>query len=66
MKMKNLLRRIGIFFGETVSDLGKASSPNQTEMRHSVGVMLVAMAILGFYVAIRDLALLHVVDLCGE
>jgi preprotein translocase SecE subunit len=66
MKMKNPLRRVGIFFGETACELKKASWPNRKEMRHYVGVVLAGMAILGVYVAIVDFALLHVVELCSD
>jgi preprotein translocase SecE subunit len=66
MRIKNLLRRVGVFFGETAGELRKASWPNQKEMRHYVGVVLVGMAILGVYVAIVDFALLHVMELCSD
>jgi preprotein translocase subunit SecE len=64
--MKNPFRKVGIFFSETVSELKKASWPNQREMRHYVAVVLVGMAILGTYVAIVDFSLLHVIDLCSN
>jgi preprotein translocase subunit SecE len=63
--MKNPLRKLGIFWGEMVLELKKASWPNQKEMRHYVAVVLVGMALLGIYVSIVDFSLLHVVDLCN-
>ncbi|MDR1435463.1 MAG: preprotein translocase subunit SecE [Puniceicoccales bacterium] len=61
--MKNPLRRVGIFFGETVNELKITSWPTQKEMRHYVAVVLVGMAILGIYVSIVDFSLMHVVEL---
>jgi preprotein translocase subunit SecE len=64
--MKNPFRKLGIFFGETVSELKKASWPNQKEMRHYVAVVLVGMALLGIYVSIVDFSLMHMIDLCSN
>ncbi|MDR2200726.1 MAG: preprotein translocase subunit SecE, partial [Puniceicoccales bacterium] len=60
---KNPLRRIGIFFSETVNELKIASWPTQREMRRYVAVVLLGMVLLGAYVAIVDFSLMHVVNL---
>ncbi len=61
--MKNPFRSIRIFTGETISELKKASWPTMLELRDSTIVVLVAIAILGTFVAVADFSLANVVNL---
>lgn len=61
--MKNPFRSIRIFAGETVGELKKATWPTMLELRDSTIVVLVAIAILGVFVAVADFSLANVVNL---
>ncbi|UPA28724.1 MAG: preprotein translocase subunit SecE [Verrucomicrobiota bacterium] len=61
--MKNPFRKLGVFFGEVVGELRKATWPTPKECRHYVAVVLIGMALLGSYVAMVDFSLIQVVDL---
>ena len=61
--MKNPFRSIRIFSGETLGELKKASWPTWTELRDSTVVVLVAIAIMGLFIAVADFSLVNVVDL---
>jgi len=61
--MKNPFRNIRIFAGETFSELKKATWPNRTELRESTIVVLIAIAIMGVFVAVADFSLANVVNL---
>mgnify|MGYP006421265071 CR=1 FL=1 len=61
--MKNPFRSIRIFWGETRTELRKASWPNRTELRDSTIVVMVGVLLLGFYVSIIDFSLFQVVTL---
>lgn len=61
--MKNPFRSIRIFAIETIRELGKATWPTMTELRESTIVVLVAIAILGVFIAVADFSLANVVNL---
>jgi preprotein translocase subunit SecE len=61
--MKNPFRSIRIFWGEMWTELRKASWPTRTELRDSTIVVIIAVAILGFFISVSDFALLNVVEL---
>ncbi|MDR0445377.1 MAG: preprotein translocase subunit SecE [Puniceicoccales bacterium] len=56
------LRKVRIFFGETITELRKASWPDRKELSQSIVVVLVGMLILGTFVSISDFALYEMVD----
>jgi len=64
--MKNPFRSIRLFWGETVTELKKASWPPFPELVKSTAVVLVAIALLGSFVAIADFSLYEVVTLFTE
>lgn len=61
--MKNPFSAIRIFWGETASELRKASWPTRKELKESTIVVIVGIVLLGFYVGIVDFSLREVVNL---
>ena len=61
--MKNPFRSIRIFTGETITELKKASWPSFSELKESTVVVLIAIAIMGVFVAVADFSLSNVVTL---
>ena len=61
--MKNPFRSIRIFYSETIGELKKASWPSLIELRDSTGVVLIAIALMGLFIAVTDFSLTNVVDL---
>ena len=61
--MKNPFRNIRIFAGETLVELKKATWPTKTELRDSTIVVIVAIAIVGLFIAVADFSLANVVNL---
>ncbi len=61
--MKNPFTSIRLFYKETMSELKKASWPTKTELRDSTIVVLVAMVILGSFIALTDFSLMNGVEL---
>jgi preprotein translocase subunit SecE len=61
--MKNPFRSVRIFAGETVAELKKATWPTRAELRDSTVVVIIAMALLGFFTSITDFSLYQVVNL---
>ncbi len=61
--MKNPFRSVRIFAGETVGELKKATWPTRAELRDSTVVVIIAMALLGFFTSITDFSLYQVVNL---
>lgn len=61
--MKNPFRIIRIFAGETLVELKKATWPTKTELRDSTIVVIVAIAIVGLFIAVADFSLANVVNL---
>ncbi len=61
--MKNPFRSIRIFAGETLVELKKATWPTKTELRDSTIVVIVAIAIVGLFIAVADFSLANVVNL---
>ena len=61
--MKNPFSSIRTFTHETIGELRKASWPTMIELRDSTLVVLVAIAIMGVFVAVADFSLANVVNL---
>jgi preprotein translocase subunit SecE len=61
--MKNPFTSIRLFYKEMMTELKKASWPTKTELRDSTIVVLIATAILGFYIALIDFSLMNGVEL---
>ncbi|MDQ8204869.1 preprotein translocase subunit SecE [Pelagicoccus sp. SDUM812003] len=61
--MKNPFRSIRIFTGETITELKKSSWPSFAELRESTVVVLIAIAIMGIFIAVSDFSLANVVNL---
>lgn len=61
--MKNPFRSIRIFTAETITELKKATWPTFPELRESTAVVLVAVAIMGVFVAVADFSIANVVSL---
>ncbi len=61
--MKNPFSIIRTFTHETVGELKKASWPTLLELRDSTFVVLLAIAIMGVFVAVADFSLANVVNL---
>ena len=61
--MKNPFRSVRIFAGETFDELKKATWPTRAELRDSTVVVIIAMALLGFFTSIADFSLYQVVNL---
>jgi preprotein translocase subunit SecE len=61
--MKNPFRSIRIFAGETLVELKKATWPTKSELRDSTIVVIVAIAIVGLFIAVADFSLNNVVTL---
>ncbi|EDY85169.1 preprotein translocase, SecE subunit [Verrucomicrobiia bacterium DG1235] len=61
--MKNPFRSIRIFTSETITELKKASWPSVSELRESTFVVLIAIAIMGLFVAVADFSIANVVNL---
>ena len=61
--MKNPFTSIRLFYKETMSELKKASWPTKTELRDSTLVVLIAMVILGSFIALTDFSLMNGVEL---
>lgn len=60
----NPFRKIRIFYGETVTEVfKKAQWPTWAELKEYTIVVIVAVAIVGFYVSLADFALFNVVEL---
>ncbi len=61
--MKNPFSSIRLFYRETTTELRKASWPSRSELRDSTIVVLVAVLILGSFIALTDFSLLNGVEL---
>jgi preprotein translocase subunit SecE len=61
--MANPFRKIRHFGGETVTELKKASWPNREELKSSTLVVLVAIVLLGSYIALADFSVYNWVQL---
>lgn len=64
--MKNPFTKIRIFYGETLSELKKASWPTLRELRDHTIVVLVAVLLLGAYIALADFSVREVITLLIE
>jgi len=61
--MKNPFTKIRLFYKETLTELRKASWPSKTELRDSTIVVLIAIVILGSFIALVDFSLMNSVEL---
>lgn len=64
--MKNPFSAIRIFWSETMGELKKATWPTRKELKESTIVVIVGIALLGFYVGIIDFSLFQVVNLFSD
>lgn len=64
--MKNPFSAIRIFWNETAGELKKASWPTRKELKDSTIVVIIGIALLGFYVGIVDFSLFQVVNLFSD
>ena len=64
--MKNPFRSIRIFTSETIVELRKATWPTLSELRESTVVVLIAIAIMGVFIAVSDFSIANVVNLFTE
>jgi preprotein translocase subunit SecE len=64
--MKNPFRKIRIFYGETVTELKKASWPTRRELRDFTVVVFIAVVILGSFIAISDFSLMNWIEFFTE
>ncbi|MBO94825.1 MAG: preprotein translocase subunit SecE [Opitutales bacterium] len=60
--MKNPFRSIRLFYGETISELKKATWPTKTELKDSTVVVLIGIAILGSFITLTDFSLANWVE----
>jgi preprotein translocase subunit SecE len=60
--MKNPFKPIRIFYGETVSELKKATWPTRTELKESTIVVLIGVVILGSFITLTDFSLANWVE----
>ena len=61
--MANPFRKIRTFYGETVSELKKTVWPTRQELRDSTIVVIVAIFLLGAFVALADFSVYSWVQL---
>jgi len=64
--MKNPFRSVRIFWGETTTELKKASWPDRKELRESTIIVFVGVALLGAFVTLVDFSLFQVVSLLSS
>ena len=60
--MKNPFKATRIFYGETVSELKKATWPTKLELKESTIVVLVGVVILGSFITLTDFSLANWVE----
>jgi len=58
----NPFKATRIFYGETVSELKKATWPTLTELKESTIVVLVGVVILGSFITLTDFSLANWVE----
>lgn len=61
--MKNPFSSTRLFYRETMTELRKASWPSKAELRDSTLVVLIAVVILGSFIALTDFSLLNGVEM---
>jgi preprotein translocase subunit SecE len=59
----NPFAKIRTFYRETLAELSKASWPSFAELRESTIVVIVGVAILGFFISVSDFSLSNWVEL---
>ena len=64
--MANPFRKIRTFYGETKTELKKATWPTRKELRDMTVLVIVAVIMLGIFVGVSDFALYNVVDLSTQ
>lgn len=61
--MKNPFSKARQFYKETKAELIKSNWPDSKEIRGAMGVVFVAIFLLGMFIAIADFSVLNVIDL---
>jgi len=64
--MTNPFSRVRQFYRETVVELKRASWPNFKEVRGSMVMVFVSLALLGAFVALADFSIYNVVALFSD
>ena len=64
--MTNPFSRVRQFYRETVIELKRASWPNFKEVRGSMVMVFVSLALLGAFVALADFSIYNVVALFSD
>jgi preprotein translocase subunit SecE len=59
----NPFTKIRTFYRETLAELTKASWPTLNELRESTIVVIIGVAILGFFISVSDFSLSNWVEL---
>jgi preprotein translocase SecE subunit len=59
----NLVRRVRLFFRETVGELRKTSWPTVGEFRRATAVVLAGALAIGLFVALADFSLFQTINL---
>ncbi len=59
----NPFKKIRLFYSETAAELGKTTWPKFKELREMTIVVIVAVALIGAFVALSDFALYNIVNL---
>ncbi|MBG28483.1 MAG: preprotein translocase subunit SecE [Opitutae bacterium] len=60
--MKNPFKSARVFYGETVTELKKATWPTKKELQESTVVVLVGIVILGSFITLTDFSLANWVE----
>ncbi|MBT5379288.1 MAG: preprotein translocase subunit SecE [Opitutae bacterium] len=58
----NPFRKFRSFYGETVTELKRATWPTPLELRESTVVVIAGVAVLGFFISVADFSLSSWVD----
>jgi len=61
--MANPFRKIRHFYGETVTELRKASWPTRSELKSNTVVVLIAIFLFGGYICLADFCVYNWVQL---
>jgi preprotein translocase subunit SecE len=64
--MANIFAKTRTFWTEMVMELKKASWPTPKELRGSTWVMLIAILLLGFFIALSDFSVYNWVSLLSR
>ena len=64
--MMNPFKKVRTFYRETMAELSKASWPTIPELWESTIVVILGVAILGFFISVSDFSLSNLVELITE